>query len=68
VIEQTQSNSNSRPVLDVPAAARFMGVSLWTLYDARWRRRHRVPAVRVGRLLKFREADLVAWLERHREV
>lgn len=46
-------------------AAQYLGVSHWTL--ARWRSDEypgRPPALRVGaKLLRYRKADLDAWLE-----
>jgi excisionase family DNA binding protein len=55
-------------VLDVPLevmtthqAAQYLGVSVRTLYD--WRRLHRGPAAsRSGRLLRYRKADVDAFL------
>jgi excisionase family DNA binding protein len=53
--------------MDVQEAATVLGLKSTTVYDRRWRDRHRLPTVRVGNRLRFAPADLAAWLERHRE-
>jgi excisionase family DNA binding protein len=53
--------------LNVARAAVFLGVSIRTLEDPRWRAKHRIPASRVGRRVVYRRAELERYLERHRE-
>jgi len=54
----------SERLLTAPEVAGFLGVPLATLYQ--WRTRGTAPrAVRVGKHLRFRRADLDAWVERH---
>lgn len=54
-------------LVNVHTAARFLGLSSATLYSARWRRQHRVPALRLGHALRFRLADLESWVSQRRE-
>jgi excisionase family DNA binding protein len=51
--------------LSVTDAAQYLGIQPATLYD--WRTDRKGPqAVKVGRLVKYRIEDLVAWLDRQR--
>jgi excisionase family DNA binding protein len=53
-------------LLGAPDAAAYIGVALQTLYNMRTA--GTAPqAVKVGRLVKFREADLDAFIDAHRE-
>jgi len=47
--------------VNVARAAEILGVHPWTLY--RWAREGRIPAVRLGRSVRFRVAALREWLE-----
>ena len=58
---------NVPPRMKLAEASAYVGCARRTLGDSRWRRRHRVPAIRLGRLLLFDRAALDAWLGRHRE-
>jgi excisionase family DNA binding protein len=53
--------------LSVDEASRALGCSKGSLLRPWWRKRHSIPAVRVGRRLVFLENDLRAWLEARRE-
>ena len=53
------------PLLDVRAAAGFLGVSRRQVYLLL--ERHELPAVRVGQRIRFVPDDLRAYLERHRD-
>ncbi len=51
-------------------AARILGVSPRTLQDARlgrlWRNPLRdLPHVAIGRAIRYRRGDIIAWIERH---
>lgn len=46
--------------IDADTAAELLGVNVFTLY--RWVREGRVPAIRLGRSVRFRVAALEAWL------
>ncbi len=51
------------PLLSTEDVARHLGVPVATLYA--WRTRGEGPrAYRVGKHLRYRSADVVAWLER----
>jgi excisionase family DNA binding protein len=56
-----------RETLRVAEAAGLLGVSVRTLEDRRWRAKHRIPVIRVGRCVVFRRNDLERYLDRHRE-
>ncbi len=51
-------------VLDVKESAEFIRVRESTVRDPKWRQRVRLPAVRIGRRMLFREQDLLALVER----
>lgn len=58
--------SDTRPLLDIHDLAKFLGVSEWTLYE--WRnRRQGPPAIKVGRLLRWRPSDVETWLDQRVE-
>ena len=42
--------------------SKFLGISRNTLYE--WIIQKKVPYIKVGRLVKFRKADLEKWLEK----
>lgn len=44
--------------LSVREAAQMLGCSERSLYTRWWRRRHQIPAVKIGKFLRFREGDL----------
>lgn len=50
-------------LLDTEQAAAYIGVTPRTLEVWRCVKRHSIPYVKVGRLVKYRLADLNAWLE-----
>lgn len=49
-------------LLDTPAAAAHLDVTARTLEVWRCTKRHGIPYIKVGRLVKYRQADLDAWL------
>lgn len=50
-------------LLDDKAAAELLGVSPGTLAVWRCTGRYRLPFLKVGRKVRYRRADLLAWLE-----
>ena len=52
-----------RDLLDEKAAADFLQLSPGTLSVWRSTGRYRIPFVKVGRRVRYRRADLEAWLE-----
>ncbi len=48
-------------LLSVRALAEYLGIPVNRIYTMRWRKQA-PPAVRVGKELRFRESDVVAWL------
>lgn len=53
----------SSALLDEKAAAEFLTVSPGTLSVWRCTGRYGVPFIKVGRRVKYRRTDLIAWLE-----
>jgi excisionase family DNA binding protein len=53
------------PLLDVPEAAALLGLKPWTLRQ--WISQRRIAFIKVGRLVKFRYADIEAFIERNRQ-
>ena len=49
-------------LLNVEQAAEFIGVTSHTLDVWRCTKRHSIPYLKVGRLVKYRLTDLEAWL------
>jgi predicted DNA-binding transcriptional regulator AlpA len=52
-------------LLDAPRAAEFLGISRNTLAGWRCSKRYSVPYIKIGRLVRYRQADLVAFLDSH---
>jgi len=46
---------------DSKKTAEYLGISRYTLYE--WVIQRRIPHYKVGRLIKFRKANLDAWIE-----
>jgi excisionase family DNA binding protein len=53
-------------LLNTAEAARYLGVSAGTLVAWRFHSRYRLPYVRIGRNIRYQEADLIAWLEQRK--
>ncbi|MGV0952815.1 MAG: helix-turn-helix domain-containing protein [Fluviibacter sp.] len=53
-------------LLDDPQAAEFIGVSPQTLPIWRCTGRYSIPYIKVGRKVRYRPEDLLAWLESRR--
>lgn len=47
--------------LSVDEVAEYLGIKRFTVY--KWVKRHRLPAHRIGRLLKFRKSEIDEWVE-----
>lgn len=56
--------SNISDLSDEKAAADFLGVATGTLSVWRSTGRYNLPFIKVGRKVRYRRADLLAWLER----
>lgn len=57
------TNPLSAELLTSQEAADYLRVSLQAIYD--WVNDGTIPVERAGRSLRFRKADLDAWLKRH---
>jgi excisionase family DNA binding protein len=49
-------------LLNTEQAAAYLGVTMRTLEVWRCTKRHAIPYIKVGRLVKYRKTDLDAWL------
>lgn len=56
--------SNISDLSDEKAAADFLGVATGTLSVWRSTGRYNLPFIKVGRKVRYRKSDLLAWLER----
>lgn len=54
------------PLLTIRQAARYLAVSVSTLYGWVWQRR--IPFVKIGRALRFDPHDLSAFIEANKQV
>jgi excisionase family DNA binding protein len=54
--------SRQKQLMDMNAAAEYLGISKNTLYE--WVVQQKIPHTKVGRLTKFKREDLDAWLEK----
>jgi len=53
---------NTSDLLNVDEAADFLGITSHTLDVWRCTKRHLIPYLKVGRLVKYRKSDLEIWL------
>jgi len=54
------ADQQPQPLLDAKAAAELLGVpATWVLAEAR---AERIPHVRLGKYVRFRAGDLMAWM------
>lgn len=58
------SSGGRRRLLDIDAVAEMLNTSV--RHIRRLVHEHRIPVVRVGRLIRFDPVDLDAWLDEHR--
>jgi excisionase family DNA binding protein len=54
--------TKQKQLLDTNEAAQYLGIRKNTLYE--WILQRKIPYVKVGRLVKFREEELKAWLDK----
>ena len=55
-------------MLTIGEAAEFLRCSANSLSDPAWRRSVGLPAVRIGRAVRFLESDLIGFLRNQREI
>jgi excisionase family DNA binding protein len=64
---RTDQIKSSEPLLTPEEAAEILRVKLsWLYQHTRRRTQDRIPFVKIGRYLRFREQDLVAYIEGRR--
>lgn len=56
-------NTQNNELLDEHQAAAFLGLSRITLSVWRSTKRYNLPFVKIGRSVRYRRADLVAWID-----
>jgi excisionase family DNA binding protein len=54
-------------LLTIQEAADYLGISRASLAGRGWRIKNRLPAIKVGRAVRFDTQALDRWIERHRE-
>jgi excisionase family DNA binding protein len=62
-VEQTSERAD---LLTVPEAAKFLGVAKQTLDIWRSSKRYNLPFLKVGRIVRYKRADLDRWLANRR--
>ena len=50
-------------LLNPKETSEFIGITVATLAVWRTTKRYNIPYIKVGRLIKYRERDLIQWLE-----
>jgi len=58
--EMANSQVSVNRLLNVTEAARYLGVSIFTLYT--WVNQRKIPHYKIGRLLKFNQGEISAWI------
>ena len=58
-----EQNVGVGPLLSVEEAATYLGIAAWTLRH--WVSQRKISFVRLGRLVRFRQADLDAYISKH---
>lgn len=56
--------TTTNKLLSVNEAATFLGVKPQTLYHWQCTGRYNIPSVKIGKLLKYRQSDLDAFVEK----
>ncbi len=64
---QAQHTALADRLLTHDEAAAWLKISPETLYQWRHHQRHRIPAHKIGRLLRYKISDLIAFVESQRE-
>lgn len=65
-LDLTQTRPDDEQLVDITAAAEYLGLKVKTLYE--WRRLRKGPvATKVGRLVKYRLGDLRTYVAAQRE-
>lgn len=62
---QSKTATHLLETIGAEEAARLLGCNQWTLY--RWVREGKVPAIRLGRSVRFRVAALEEWMRQQEE-
>lgn len=62
---QRQTGTHLLETIGAEEAAKLLGCNVYTLY--RWVREGKVPAIRLGKSVRFRVATLVEWMNAQEE-
>ena len=65
MIHESQFDSQKDRLFTIREAARYLAVSVSTLYGWVWQRR--IPFVKIGRALRFDPHDLAAFIEANKQ-
>jgi excisionase family DNA binding protein len=63
-IPEKQESKAVSEMLTTPEAAEYLGVTPKTLHVWRCTRRHDLPAVKIGKLVRYRKSDLDKFIKR----
>jgi len=55
---------NLKPLLTVAEIAQILQIKEMTLYRQIWNGRDTPPYIKIGRAIRFREDDVISWLDR----
>ena len=61
-LAQGPSVKNSDPLLSIPEAAAYLNIQPQTLSNWRTTGRYNIPAIKVGRLIRFKKSALDAFI------
>ena len=61
-----ENNSKTKCVLTTKEAADFLQIPARTLENWRCNQRYNLPYIKIGRLIRYRMIDLVAWINSSR--
>ena len=58
-----EKKASAGPLFSVEEAATYLKIAVWTLRH--WVSQRKIPFVRLGRLVRFRQADLDAFISKN---
>jgi len=68
VCSKFKNSETPQRYMTVDEAAIFLGISVATMNKDRIQKTHNFPFYRIGRAIRYSQAELIAWMERHRAV
>ena len=61
--QENRARAQPSPLLSVKEAACYLKIAVWTLRH--WVCQRKIPFVKLGRLVRFRQSDLDAYISKH---